>query len=143
MARYFTREGVKESVEVINADRAHLEAAKLLTGKVALRVLDTPDKKDLVVTYTFDKGRCTDWVFEEEPAPSKLRTRPFKPMKDGIARVTAKYQTFVKLDRGEIEPPDALKSPDYAIEGSMLMIMPLMQAITSWNQTVRRIKKEY
>jgi hypothetical protein len=143
MARYFTREAVRESVEILNVDRAHLEAAKLLTGKIALRVFDAPDGKDLIVTYVFEKGRCTDWVYEEETAPSKLRTRAFKPMKDGIARVTAKYQTFVKLDKGEMAPADAVRSPDYAIEGSMLMIMPLMQAITSWNETVRRIKKEY
>jgi len=144
MARYFSREGIKESMEIINQDRAHLEAAKLLTGKVALRVLNTPDAKDLIVTYSFEKGRCVDWVYEEAPSPAReLRERRFRPVKDGLARVTANYATFVKLDKGEMEPADAVKSPDYQIEGSMLMIMPLMQAVDSWNRMVRKVPKTY
>ncbi len=82
-------------------------------------------------------------MYESEQAPSSLRDRPFKPMKDGIARVTANYSTFVKLDTGEMKPADTLDSPDYKIEGSMLMILPLMQAMDSWNRTVRRINKDY
>ena len=144
MARYFSRESVEQAVEVINNDAKHLEAAKLLTGTVILRALDTPDGKDVSVTYTFKEGRCTDWKYEDAAAPSKeLRDRPFKPMKDGLARVTAQYSTFVKLDKGEMEPADTIDSPDYKIEGHMLMIMPLMQAVDSWNRTVRSMPKEY
>ena len=143
MARYFSREGVEESVQVINNDPTHLRKAVNLTGVMVLRVLDDPDGKDLCVTYTFDKGRCTDWVYEAEPAPSSLRDRPFAPMKDGITRVTAGYATFVKLDTGEMTPADAIDSPDYKIEGSMLMILPLLQAVDSWNRTVRAIEKTY
>jgi hypothetical protein len=143
MHRYFSREAITESIEAINNDRQHLEAAKLLTGKFILRALDTPDGKDLLVTYTFDKGRCTDWKYEEGDAPSTLRKRPFKPMVDALARVTASYTTFVKLDKGEMEPADALKSPDYTLEGPTLMLMPLMQAIDSWNRRVRAIPKTY
>jgi hypothetical protein len=143
MHRYFTREAIAESIEQINNDREHLEAAKLLTGKFLLRALDTPDGKDLIVTYTFDKGRCTDWKYEEEQAPSALRQRSFKPLVEGLGRVTAKYATFVKLDRGEMEPADALSSPDYQLEGNTLMLMPMMQGIDSWNRRVRAMPKEY
>ncbi len=143
MARYFSREGVEESVQVINNDPTHLRKAVNLTGVMVLRALDDPDGNDLYVTYTFDKGRCTDWVYEAEPAPSALRDRHFTPMKDGITRVTAAYATFVKLDTGEMDPPDAIDSPDYKIEGSMLMILPLLQAVDSWNKTVRTIEKTY
>lgn len=143
MARFWTRESVAQSIEVINNDKEHLELAKLLSGKFLIRVLDTPDGKDILVTFTFDKGRCDGFVYEEEAAPSALRDRPFKPMMDGIARVTATYATFVKLDRGEMEPADAINSPDYAVEGSMLMIMPLMQGIESWNRKARGMPKEY
>ncbi|MCC6746110.1 MAG: hypothetical protein IT371_00540 [Deltaproteobacteria bacterium] len=143
MARMFTREAITEGLEACNTDPAHLERAKLMSGTVVLRALDTPDGKDVLVTYTFDKGRCTKWVFEEEPAPSALRNRPFVPMKDGLARVTAAYQTFVKLDKGEMEPADAMNSPDYKIEANMMMILPLMQAVDSWNRKIRSIPKEY
>jgi hypothetical protein len=144
MARYFSREGTAESIEACNSDKEHLERAKLLTGKFVLRVYDTPDGKDLICTYTFEKGRCTDWKYEDGPAPSKaIRERKFRPMVDGLGRVTAKYATFVKLDKGEMEPADVLKSPDYQLEGNTIMLMPLMQAIDSWNRKVRSIPKEY
>jgi hypothetical protein len=144
MARYLSRDGIAESIEQINADRGHLERAKLLSGKFMLRVLDTPDAKDLLLTYNFDKGRCVDWSYEEAAAPSKnLRERRFRPMVDGLARVTATYATFVKLDKGEMEPADALSSPDYKLEGNTIMLMPLMQAVDSWNRKVRSIPKEY
>jgi hypothetical protein len=143
MARYFSREGAEESIGIINNNAQHLEAAKLLTGKVALRALDTPDGKDVLVTYTFDKGRIVDYVYEAEPAPSKLRDRPFKPMVDGLVRVTANYSTFVKLDTGEMETADTVDSPDYTIEANMLLVMPLMQSFDSWNRVVRGIDKEY
>jgi hypothetical protein len=143
MARYFSREAIQQSIDAVNADPKHLELAKLLTGKLILRCLATPDGKDLLVSYRFERGRCLEFVFEEEPAPSALRNRPFKAMKDGIARVTASYATFVKLDKGEMDPADAINSPDYQIEGSMLMILPLMQAVDAWNRKIRSLPKEY
>lgn len=143
MSRYFSRELTKHSIEVLNKDPQHLELAQLLTGVMVLRALDDPDGKDVMITYTFEEGRCVDWVFESEPAPSTLRDRPFVPMKDGIARVTANYSTFVKLDKEELEPADTLDSPDYKIEGHKLMFLPLMQSMDSWNRVVRRIPKEY
>ena len=144
MARYFSRELVHEAVEAMNADPAYLAAAKLLSGKFALRALDAPDGKDVLVTYTFQAGKVTGWDYESEPsAAGTLRQRAFRPMKDGLARVTAAYATFVRLDRGEIDPADAINSPDYKIEGPMLMLMPLMQAIDAWNRKVRGLPKEY
>lgn len=143
MARLFTRELIDESIEVCNNDPAHLERAKLLTGKVILRALDCPGGKDVSVTYTFNAGKCTTYDFVEEAAPAPLRDTPFKPMIDGLARITANYGTFVKLDKGEIEPAAALNSPDYKIEGNMVMLMPLMQAVNSWTEKVRAVPKEY
>ena len=143
MARYFSRQGVEESLEVINNNAEHLEAARNLTGVVALRALDDPDGNDVLVTYTFDRGRIVDFVYEAEKAPSSLRDRPFKPMVDGLVRVSANYATFVKLDTGEMETADTVDSPDYNIEGNMLMVLPLLQSFDSWNRVVRGIDKEY
>ena len=143
MARYFSREGVEQAIDVINNNSEHLEKAKLLTGKVALRVFDDPAGKDILVSYTFDKGRILDHTYEAEDAPSSLRNRVFKPMVDGLMRLTAKYSTFVKLDTAEMAPSDTVDSPDYEIEGNMLMIMPLMQSFDSWNRVVRGIEKTY
>lgn len=143
MARYFTKQSVEESVALLNSDPEHLELATLLTGTIVLRALDDSAGNDVMITYNWDKGRIKDWTLEAEAAPSSLRDRPFAPIKDGIARITANYQTFVKLDRQEMEPEDTLDSPDYKIEGHKLMILPLMQAVTSWNRVVRSMAKEY
>ena len=143
MARLFTKALIDESIEACNGDAGHLERAKLLTGKVILRAFEAPGSKDISVSYTFDKGRCTGYELVEENAPASFRGAPFTPMKDGLARISANYETFVKLDKGEIEPAAALNSPDYKIEGNMLMLMPLMQAVTSWTEKVRAINKEY
>jgi hypothetical protein len=145
MARFFTRELTEQSIDFCNADAAHLERAKLLNGKVILCALDAPDAQDVSITYTFKAGRCVDFLYEAEAAPSSLRQRPFVPLKDGLARVTASYATFVKLDKGEIEPAEALnsKSDSYKIEGNMIMLMPLMQAVDSWTKKVREIPKQY
>jgi hypothetical protein len=143
MARYFSREGVEQSIPIVNGSAQHLELAANLSGVVMLRALDTPDNKDVLVTYTFDKGRIVDHRYEAEDAPSRLRDRPFRPMVDGLVRVTANYQTFVKLDRGEMNTADTVDSPDYNIEGNKLLILPLMQSFDSWNRVVRTIEKEY
>jgi hypothetical protein len=143
MYRYLSRDGIQQAISIINEDPEHLQAAKLLTGKFLMRVLDAPEGKDVNVTYVFEKGRCVEWLYEDAPAPSPLRERPFKALKDGIARVTAKYDMLVKLDKGELEISDAFRSPDYIIEGSMLMLVPLLQAVDSWNRKTRSIPKEY
>ena len=143
MARYFTRELIEESVDFCNSDAEHIERSKMLNGKMVLLALDTPDNKDVHVTYAFENGRCTGYDFEEEPAPSSFRDRGFTPMVDGVARVTSSYATFAKLDKGELEPADAMNSNDYKVEGNMVMLLPLMQAVDSWTKKIREIKKEY
>ncbi len=143
MARFFTRELIEESIDACNADQQHLERAKLLNGKVILLATDTPDGKDVHVTYNFKAGSCSGYELEEEAAPSSLRDRAFVPLKDGLVRVVASYDTFGKLDRGELEPAEAMNNKEYKIEGNMIMLMPLMQAVDSWTKKVREIAKEY
>jgi putative sterol carrier protein len=143
MARMFTKELIDTNIATCNGDPELLEKSKLLTGKVVMCALDTPDGKDVSVAYTFDQGKCTHYDFDEKDAPSALRDAPFRPMVDGLARITATYETFVKLDKGEIEPAEALNAPDYKIDGNMVMLMPLMQAVTAWTEKIRGIPKEY
>ena len=143
MARFWSKESVQQTIDVMNGDKEHLELAGNLSGKVVIRVLDDPDGKDIHASFTFEKGKCVDWTHDAEDAPSRFRDRPFKPLVDGLARVTASYQTFAKLDKGEMEAHDAVNSPDYKIEGNMMMLMPMMQAVDSWNRKARTVPKEY
>ena len=143
MARLFTRQLAEQGAAVCNGDTAHLKRAELLTGRVILRALDTPDATDVQINYSFDRGRCTDFELTEAPAPAPFRDAPFVPVKDGLARVTANYQTWTRLDKGAIEPADALKSDDYHIEANMLLLVPLMQAVNSWTEKIRALPKTY
>jgi hypothetical protein len=143
MARLFSRELTELAIAECNADPQHLERAALLTGTVILRAFDTPDGHDVQITYQFDKGRCVNHRYESALAPAPFRQTRFKPVKDGLARISAAYATWVKLDRGDIEPADALESPDYTIEANTLLLMPLMQSVNSWSEKVRAIEKDY
>ena len=102
-----------------------------------------PEGVDVAVAYTFEAGRCTGYELSEDPSPAAWRDAGFTPMVDGLARITANYETFAKLDRGELEPADALNSPDYKIDGNMVMLLPLMQAVNSFTEKIREIPKEY
>jgi hypothetical protein len=143
MARMFTRELTEEVVTICNGDAEHLDKAKLLNGAFVLVAHDTPDSTDVCLLYKFTNGHIDSYEFEEEDAPSSFRDRTFRPMVDGLARVSASYETFVKLDKGEIEVADALSSSDYKIDGNMMMLMPLMQAMESFSGKVRALAKEY
>ena len=143
MARFWSKESVQQTIDVMNDNPEHLKLSGNLSGKVVIRVLDDPDGKDIYASFTFEKGKCSGFTYEAEKAPSSLRKRVFKPFVDGLARVTASYQTFVKLDSGEMEAHDAVNSPDYKIEGNMVMLMPMMQAVDSWNRNARSVPKEY
>jgi hypothetical protein len=143
MARFWSEASVKQTIDTLNDDQEHLALAQNLSGKVVIRVLDDPEGQDICAHFTFEKGTCVDWTYETEPAPSSLRDRAFKPMVDGLARITANYETYVKLDKGEMETPDTVDSPDYNIEGHKLMLMPYMQAVDSWNRKARAVPKEY
>jgi len=143
MARLFTRELTQQGIDVCNADLEHLKRAELLDGGVILRALGTPDGTDVQIKYSFSKGRCTGFSFDEAASPAPFRSAPFVVLKDGLARITADYQTWVKLDKGEIEPTDALESPDYKVDGNMMLLMPLMQAVNSWTAKIREMPKEY
>ncbi|MBW2733686.1 MAG: hypothetical protein JRH20_14965 [Deltaproteobacteria bacterium] len=143
MARIFSREFTEEVIAACNADLELLAQAKLLSGDMVFLASDTPDSKDVQVRYHFDAGRCTTYDFVEEAAPSALREQSFHAPVDGLARVSAPYKIFVELDKGVMEPADALNSPDYAIEGNKMLLLPLMQAVMAFTEKVRGLPKTY
>ncbi len=119
---YWTRPFVERFVAALNESPAFRKAAANFSETIIMRCIDTPAGKDCSATYRFDKGECKSWDFEEWDAPSAARTLPF----DGhsaLARTTAPYALWCKLDRGEMNVAQALLSPDYRVEGPKLRIM--------------------
>lgn len=141
--RLFSKELTEHGIQECNADAAHVARAALLTGRVVVRALNAPDGKDVQIAYLFDKGRCAEFEFEEGDTPAVFRETPFSSPQDGVVRVTATYDTWVKLDKGETTPAEALRSSDYQVEGNLLLLMPLSQAINSWTAKVQSLPKSY
>ncbi|MCA9636222.1 MAG: hypothetical protein KC420_09375, partial [Myxococcales bacterium] len=117
-------------------------AAKSFSETLILRCLDTPDGKDCTATFTFERGRCVRHTYAEADAPSAMRRQPFDKGQ-ALARSTAPYELWVRLDRGEINVAQALVSPSYQVEGSKLKIMRHVGVLTAMNAVVAGIPKSY
>lgn len=143
MHRFYSKALIEEAVEQCNGDAALQAISKMLNGHIVFRAFDDPDGKDITVRYEFDKGKCTHFDYQSDDAPSPDRDRKFSAPKDGVLRISSSYETFAKLDRGEMEPADAINSPDYKIDGNILMLLPLMKAINGWSDKLRNIPKTY
>lgn len=139
--RYWTKAFQERFVETLNADAAFQKAAKSFSETIVLRCTDTPNGTDAIATYRFDRGRCTgEWW--EEPAPSRMRREPFDS-KSALARTTAPYALWVKLDKGEMNVLQALASPDYALDGLKLKVMRHVGVFNAMNTVAARVPKSY
>ena len=141
--RYWTREFIDSLADAFNRSERFQRAARGFSETLLLRALDTPDGQDCEAAFTFDQGRCVRHAFEAQAAPSRaLRGRPFDKAR-ALARSTAPYKLWVRLDRGEIGVAQALASPDYDIEGSKLKIMRYVGVLTAMNAVVAEQPKTY
>lgn len=141
--RYWTREFIDTLADAFGRSERFQRAARGFSETLVLRALDTPDGQDCEATFTFDQGRCIRHTYESAAAPSReLRGRPFDKQRV-LARSTAPYRLWVRLDRGEIGVAQALVSPDYDIEGSKLKIMRHVGVLTAMNAVVAEQPKTY
>ncbi|MBK8263365.1 MAG: hypothetical protein IPK80_18720 [Nannocystis sp.] len=140
--RYWTREFVDALAEALGRSDRFQRAASGFSEALILRCLDTPDRQDCAATFIFERGRLVRHSYEAYDAPSRLRGQPFDN-KSALARSTAPYGLWVRLDRGEISVPQALLSPDYDIQGSKLKIMRYVGVLTAMNAVVAALPKTY
>lgn len=141
--RYWTPEFVERFVEALNSDEEFQNTASSFSKTVELRCLDTPDGDDVSATYTFEEGEVVDVDLWIDEAPSEqMREEPVD--KDAVmARATAPYDVWVKMDKGEMGSTEALASPDYQIEGSMMQIMSNMGVFRGMNKVAANVEKTY
>jgi len=141
--RYWTPEFVERFVEALNNDEEFQDTAGSFSKTVELRCLDTPDGEDISATYTFEDGQVVDVDLWIDDAPSDdMREEPVD--KDALmARATATYDVWVRMDKGEMGAAEALASPDYQIEGSMMQIMSNMGVFRGMNAVAAGVEKTY
>ncbi|MEM8559895.1 MAG: hypothetical protein AAGG50_18925 [Bacteroidota bacterium] len=141
--RYWTTEFIEAFVEAINDDDDFQQTARKFSDTIVFRCLDTPDGKDIEAAYEFDEGEIVSVEIWEEDAPSDdLRGEPFDK-KTAMARATAPYPVWVKLDKGEMNALQALTSPDYNVEGPKLKIMANMGVLNGMGDVASKVTKTY
>ena len=141
--RYWTPAYIECFVEALNSDEEFQNTASSFSKTVELRCLDTPDGEDVSATYTFEEGRVVDVDLWIDAAPSdEMREEPVD--KNAVmARATASYEVWTKMDQGEMGATEALASPDYKIEGSMMQIMSNMGVFRGMNKVAANVEKTY
>jgi hypothetical protein len=139
--RYWTKEFQEQLVAELNRDPAFQKAAKSFSETIVLRCKDTPSGTDAIATYRFDRGHCKgEWW--EEKAPSRMRGEPFDA-RSALARTTAPYPVWVKLDKGEMNVLQTLTHSDYVLEGSKLKVVRHVGVLNAMNAVAARVKKSY
>jgi putative sterol carrier protein len=130
-------------IDALHADEDFQKAAKKFDDKITLRCLDVPDGTDVSITYRIDHGRVSVAERVSEKAPSaSLRALPFDKG-SAMARTTAPYSLWVKLDKGEMSVARAIASPDYQVEGSKLKIMANIGVLNAMSAVGAKVPKRY
>ena len=143
LPRYWTPKFVEAFVNAVNNDEEFQNTAGSFSENVQLRCLDSPDGEDISATYTFNDGQIVDVDLWIDDAPSdQMRDEPVDKS-ELMARVTAPYDVWVKMDKGEMSATDVLSSSDYQIEGAMMSIMSNMGVFRNLNKVAAHVEKTY
>jgi putative sterol carrier protein len=141
--QFWTPEFIEAFVEAMNEDPDFKKAARGFSDTIIFRCLDHPTGEDIEAAYQFSNGEVEGVELWQEDAPSHdLRNNPFEKG-SAMARATAPYEVWVRLDKGEMTPLGALTSPDYHIEGPKLKIMSNMGVLNGMSTVSKQIDKTY
>ena len=141
--RYWTPAFIEAFVEAINEDPIFEKTATSFTDTITLRCFDTPDGQDVEAAYAFEGGQVVDVEVWMDDAPCmEMRNEPFDK-DEALARATATYDVWTRLDRGEMSVLEALTSPDYTIEGPKLKILANMNIFNRMNAVAAAVDKTY
>ncbi len=141
--RYWTPEFIERVVAALNTDVDFAKTARSFTDIIILRCFDTPDGQDVEVAYTFEAGRVMDVKVWMDDAPCmEMRNEPFDK-NQAMARATAPYTIWTKLDQGQMSVMQALTSPDYTIEGPKLKILANIGVFNGMNAVAAGVEKTY
>jgi hypothetical protein len=142
LPRYWTPGFTEVYLKAMNASSAFQKAAAKMDETIVLRCLDDPDGLDQVVAYRIHAGRIEVVDERTGPAPSPIRNEPF----DGsrfLARTTAPYAFWKRLDAKEIGVLHVITSPEYRLEGPKLKVLRHLKAFTLMGDVASDLPKRY
>lgn len=144
--RYWSDAFIEAYVAALNADPSFQKAAKFARETLVFRCLDAPTGadgalEDVRASYRVEKGTVTVDV-DRAASPADWRDADFNS-RDALARATAPYATWVRVDTGDLTPLAALASPDYTVDGSKLKIAMNMGLITGMGDVAKLVPKTH
>jgi hypothetical protein len=140
--RFWTRPIVDEMLGILNDDAKFRSLAAKLDATIQLRCIDSPDDLDICATYRIGSGRLELVDYEEQPAPASWRDQPLDKQKL-LARTTAPYDIWVKLDKGEFGVIDAIINPNYKFEGAKLKVLRHLRLFARISDLSQAMPKRY
>ena len=140
--RLWSRVLADELIRLINSDEKMLKYARGMEETIQLRCFDTPEGTDVAARYAFSNGQASlvEWV--EDPAPASWRNDELDK-KRLLARTSAPYEIWKKLDKGEMNVIDAILSPHYKFEGKKLKVLKNIRVFTRVSELSSSIEKRY
>ena len=139
---YWSEDYTNAYVAALNADPGFQKAAKKFDETLVFRCLDTKEGLDVEARYRIQNGKVSvDRT--AEPAPSAAIRQKAFDKKTEMARTTAPYALWMKLDKGEMNVLGALRSPDYAVDGPKLKIMASMPVLNAMSAVGSKMPKRF
>jgi len=142
LERYWTTEFTEIYVAALESHAGFQKATRNFDETIQLRCYDTPDGTDQRIDYEIRRGTIRHHTVEE-PAPSRaIRDLPFDK-KRFLARTSAPYSIWTRLDRGEIGVIDCILSPEYKFEGQKLKVLRHIKVFTLMGDIAASLEKRY
>jgi putative sterol carrier protein len=129
-------------VAKLREDPGFQKASRKFDAKIALRCFDTSEGQDVIATYTIRRGSVERERWAETAPSQAIRNAPFDK-NELMARMTAPYRIWCKLDRGEMNVVQALMSPDYVLEGPKHKVMFNIGVFNAMSATASSLPKRY
>ena len=139
--KYLSQEWLDAVKKKGNTDEAYLKKAKGLTVKTRTVVTDCPDGIDLLMEWELEDGKIVKLSREQKPAPSEWRQLTADPKY--ISTVVGYYEAFVKLNKKEITPMQALSTKIYKVHGDLAKIMAKMGQFNAIAELQTTVPCEY
>lgn len=129
MARFPSSEWLPEAMEKLNTDAKYAEVAKNWEGDMVCVIQPGgPLKKTLVYYLDLWHGQCRSIKELDE-------NHGLKP----VLQLTAPFENYVKLLRGEYEPVQALMTRKLAVKGSMGLLMRNVPTVLEFVRIAREV----
>ncbi len=140
--RFWTPPIVDQMLEKLNSDEKFRKLASGVEAVIQLRCKDTPDGTDICATYHIHDSRLDLEEWDEMPAPAAWRDAKLDKKKI-LARTTAPYDIWVKLDTGEFGVIDAIINPSYKFEGAKLKVLRHLRMFSRIADLSQELPKRY